>query len=147
MSGRFIICEKSGKWVMALRWSAAQLPMRLYETRTLWDCRHELLQFPASFLVLEATTANLDGVVQLLTEVRQMHTRARAIVVTDRELECWEDLLREAGALHVAYSPRRFDAITRMAISHLPAIVLPDVSLLDEFRSRMPWKDETTDLH
>jgi hypothetical protein len=142
MSGRFIICEKTGQWVMALRWAAGNLPLRIYETRSLWDCRQELREFPASFLVLEATTANLEGVVQLVGEVHQNYWRARAVVLAERNLSGWEALLREAGALHVAFSPRKLDSIARMAHRHLPAIVQPQVSLGDAVRSRMPWRDE-----
>jgi hypothetical protein len=139
VSARFIICEKSGQWVMALRWAAANLPLRIYETRSVSECREELQQHPGSFLVLEATTENLESVVQFLAELRHLDSRVLAVVVADRRLHRWEDLLREAGAVHVAYSPRRLDCIARMAYRHLPAIVPPDETLLDSVRSRMPW--------
>ena len=142
MSGRFIICDKTGQWVMALRWAGGSLPIRIYETRSLWDCRQELLQFPASFLVLEATTANLESVVQLVGEISQNHRRARVVVLAERGLGPWEALLHEAGALHVAFSPKRLAPLVRMAYRHLPAIVQPEVSLGDAARSRMPWRDE-----
>jgi hypothetical protein len=142
MSGRFIICEKTGEWVMALRWATGNLPLRIYETRSLPEIDQELGRFPASFLVLEATTDNLEGVVRLLANVRQSYVLAQAVVLAQRSLGRWEDVLREAGARHVAFSPRRLDSIARLAYCHLAAMMQPELSVRDLVRLRMPWRSQ-----
>ena len=52
-AARLIVCEHSGRWAVALRRELAEAGVRVWETRTLADCRKELAASPASFVVLE----------------------------------------------------------------------------------------------
>ena len=50
---RLIVCERTGRWAVALRRELADAGVRVWETRTLADCWNELAESPASFVVLE----------------------------------------------------------------------------------------------
>ena len=47
------MCERTGRWAVALRRELAATGVRVWETRTLAGCREELEQSPASFVTLE----------------------------------------------------------------------------------------------
>ena len=142
MTGRWIICEKTGTWAAALRWAAGPDGLRIYETRSLEHCREELAQFPCSFLSLEATVLNLESVVELLDEVRQSFVEARAMVLAQPDLSFAQDILREAGAVDMVFSPRRLDLTVRQAQKHLAAVAQPQLGLRETIWSRLPWGEK-----
>jgi hypothetical protein len=51
--GRLVVCERSGRWAMALRRELAGAGLRVWETRNMADCGALLGESPASFVVLE----------------------------------------------------------------------------------------------
>jgi hypothetical protein len=142
MSGRWLICEKTGSWAAALRWASDVGAPRLHETRSLVDCREELQRWPASFLVLEATSTGAESVVRLVDELKRSFSRSSAVVVAERQLAPWEGLLREAGAIEVVFSPRRLHLIAGLAARHLARIPRPRQSLRRAIWSRLPWSPE-----
>src|SRR5262245_55008675 len=131
MSGRWIVCEKTGAWAAALRFAVGADGLRIYETRSLEHCRDELGQFPCSFLSLEATALNIESVIRLLDEVRQSFVDARTMVLTQPDMAFAEDHLREAGAIDVVLSPRRLDLVVRQAQKHLGNVSPPQLPLRD----------------
>ncbi len=52
-AARLIVCERTGRWAVALRRELAGSGVRVWETRTLADCRGELSKSAASFAVVE----------------------------------------------------------------------------------------------
>jgi hypothetical protein len=141
MTGRWIVCEKTGKWAAALRWGAEPYGLRVYETRSLVDCRAELERFPASFVSLEATELNLETLVPWIDEVRESLAGVCISVLADQNLAWAEDHLREAGAVHVVFSPRRLDLVARIAARHLASAAIPQGSTLRQtIWSRLPWE-------
>jgi hypothetical protein len=110
-----IVCERRGAWATAL---AGGLPgeMGLRQTRGLDDCAAELEMAPASLLVLELTRENLLRLLEMLSGLGRRYPLARAIVVAAREFERYEWLVREAGALHFATSPRAGAQLVRLAM-------------------------------
>jgi hypothetical protein len=139
MAARCIVCEKTGKWAAALRWASSGVGFRLYETRSLMDCRRELEQSPNSFLCLEATERSSENVIRFLWEIRRSYPRAHAIVMTTQSLAHCEDWFREAGAWDVALSPRRADILARLAQWHLDHLSRPRQSPREMVWSRLPW--------
>ena len=53
-AARLIVCERTGAWAVALRRELAALGVRVWETRSAAGCRVELLEHPASFVLLQA---------------------------------------------------------------------------------------------
>ena len=102
---RWVVCERSGAWAIALRREAAPFDLRLCETRSLADAWAVLEQSPASFLVAELTAANVDSLVDRIAGLERRFPHARAAVVAERSLADCESLVREAGAVWFAASP------------------------------------------
>ncbi len=136
---RLIVCERTGKWAVALRRSPQIGSCRVYETRSPQECRDEVEAFPASLVAIEATTANLDQILDWLTGMRRDFPLCRVVVLGYRGLKCSQWLLREAGAAHVVDSPRRVDAVVRIASRQLECAKTEDELTRERILARMPW--------
>jgi hypothetical protein len=115
-----IVCERRGAWATALA-RALPVGISLRQTRGLEDCAADLEAFPTSLLVLELTRGNLLGLLELLWGLGRRYPLARAIVVAARELERYEWLAREAGAMHFTTSPRSGAELARLAMRQAQA--------------------------
>jgi ActR/RegA family two-component response regulator len=137
---RVIVCERSGKWGAALR---RELPrdISLRETRSLSECVTALREAPASFLVVELTTANTAGVVELLVRLSREHRWARAAIVAERGLADGEWSLREAGAIHFVTSPRKVAELARLATRHAEWVPRPKRSMTLQVWDSLPWPE------
>lgn len=141
MGSVVVVCEQTGRWAVALRRDANGSDRRLVETRTLEDCRLELHRHPRALAVCEATEHNLPRVLRFLVELQATAPGTRVMVVGARPIERHEALLREAGAVHAVFSPRRLRAagdVLRRAAQNEPA----EFQSLEELAwSRLPWGD------
>jgi hypothetical protein len=137
-AARLIVCERSGRWAVALRRELAGSGVRVWETRTLADCRNELVASPASFLVAELGR-NVAGLLGLLARQPRQFPAARIAVVADRDHAAWEWLVREAGAVHFLTSPRCAGMLARLACRHLAQVPPPSQSLTERIWSSLPW--------
>ncbi len=136
---RLIVCERTGKWAVALRRSAEIGSFRVHETRSLEECRDEVQASPASLVAVEATTANVDNLLDWLTDIRRDFPQAHVVVLGDRGLEREQWLWREAGAVHVIHSPRRVDEVLRIAWRHLEAARAKEPLTREQFMDRILW--------
>ena len=137
-AAKLIVCERSGRWAVALRRELAEAGVRVWETRTLADCRDELVANPASFAVIELGT-NLGGLLRLLVRQPRQFPAARLAVVTDRAEADYEWLLREAGAVHFLCSPRQVAVLARLACRHLADVPPPQQSFAERIWMSLPW--------
>jgi hypothetical protein len=140
MSGAItIVCERTGRWAVALRRGGLPTGGRLIETRTLDACREQLHHWPRAVTVCEATEHNLPQVLRLLVELQATSPEARVTVVGPRTMERHESLLREAGAIHAVFSPRRLHTtnamLDRQTVRQSPAAE----SFGEIAWSRLPW--------
>jgi hypothetical protein len=136
---RFVVCEKSGRWAVALRRELAGRSVRVYESRSLPECRRELEESPASLVALEVSAANTVLLSDWIDRASREFPGARFVVVGDRDAEAWEWRLREAGAIAAAFSPRRLAPIVRLVRRHLAAVPSEELSFEDAVQRRMPW--------
>jgi hypothetical protein len=137
-AAKLIVCERSGRWAVALRRELADAGVRVWETRTLADCRDELVANPASFAVIELG-ANAGGLLRLLTKQPRQFPLARVAVVADRSRAGYEWLMREAGAVHFLCSPRKVAVLARLACRHLAEVPPPQQSLAERIWAGLPW--------
>jgi hypothetical protein len=137
-AAKLIVCERSGRWAVALRREVAEAGVRVWETRTLADCRDELLANPASFAVIELG-ANPAGLLRLLASQPRDFPLARLAVAADRSRAGYEWLMREAGAVHFLCSPREVAVLARLACRHLAEVPPPQQSLADRIWASLPW--------
>ena len=163
---RWIVSERSGRWAIGLRREASLLCTpdgaphapreenrqaeraeygsgpRLYETRSLADGWAMLEQFPRSFLVAEMTQANAASLAQRTAELERLFPFARVAVVAERSLADYEWLMREAGALWFATSPRALRPVVTLAVRHLQlqTASAPPCDLVQQIWSSLPWE-------
>jgi hypothetical protein len=137
-AAKLILCERTGRWAVALRRELADAGVRVWETRTLADCRDELVENPASFAVVELGS-NPTGLLRLLAGQPRRFPAARLAVVTDRSQADYQWLLREAGAVHFLCSPRQVGLLARLACRHLAQAPPPQQTLAERIWSALPW--------
>lgn len=138
-SAQLIICEKSGRWALALR-SALRGSVRLVETRALTQCEAALVAAPTSFVALAITDKNLSQALDLLARMGHDFPAARLIALLEPESESTEALLRESGAADVFHSPQDAPAIARLALRHSAQAPAEDRPLRELVAARLPWQ-------
>lgn len=138
---RFLVCETSNRWTVALRWGLAGNHSPLVVAQNLDDCWKTLESSPASFVALELNESNLESIVQRLQDLRSGFPLARAAVMCDRSLASCQWLVREAGAVHVAVSTRDMSTITRLADRHFAQVRRPEVGIRQSVWDRLAWQD------
>ncbi len=137
--GRWIVCEPTDRWAIALRREAGAEGPRLFETRSLPDAWSMLERFPASFLVTELTLTGRSTLWDWMVETARVFPMTRVAVVADRAWRDWEWLAREAGAVWFAASPREVRPLVAIARRHL-CLVPPTADFVEEVWDRLPWK-------
>lgn len=137
-AAKLIVCERTGRWAVALRRELADVGIRVWETRTLADCRDELLNSPASFAVVELG-ANTGRLLHFLARQSHQFPAARLAVVADRSQADHEWLMREVGAVHFLCSPRQVALLARLACRHLAQVPPPQQNFADRIWASLPW--------
>jgi len=140
-AARCILCERTGAWAVALRPPLQRTGHRLYETRSLATCGDEILASPASIVGVEVTGENLEQVVSWMCRLRTTFPAVRIIVLGRRGLDSCQWLLREAGAVHVVFSPRDVQGVVRVIQRHLGAAPDKGASERERVWQRLPWAD------
>lgn len=135
---RLMVCEHSGRWAASLRRELAESGIRVWETRTLSDCLDELLESPASFVVLEMV-ADCDKLIRFLSRQRREFPLARFAVVAGRVLASHEILAREAGAVYFMTSPRQGRILARLICRHLALAPASPIALTEQIWASLPW--------
>jgi ActR/RegA family two-component response regulator len=135
-----IVCEKSSRWAVALRWVLAGSGVRVCETRSLADCWSALESAPTSPVALELRRTNAAEIVHALQRMRARVPETAAIVLLERGLSAWEWTAREAGALHVSASPRNLDPVARLLQRLLRSAAPAETSLRETLLARLPWE-------
>ena len=136
---RLIVCELTGRWAVALRRELPQPGVRVYETRSVPECWAALARAPSSFVVAELTGVNAGALLDRMAELERDFPLARVAVVARRSLSPYEDLMREAGAVHFNTSPRRAKSLARLACRHLERMPKPERTLTEQIWDRLPW--------
>ena len=109
-----VVLERTGAWAAALRRILNASPVRLLETRSLDECRQRILQYPMVVALLELTAANAASLAAMLVQMQSQAPELRAIVVANRQLAGYENLLREAGAIHFLVSSRSLGEVAEI---------------------------------
>jgi hypothetical protein len=137
-AARLLVYERTGSWALAL---GRELPagLRVRPTRSLAETWDMLAQAPASFLVLELTPRHAEALLGRLLRLEREYPLARAAVVAERRLAAYEWLVRQAGAVHFACSPRRLAPLARVARRHLAAAPQPDRDVRELIWTGLPW--------
>jgi hypothetical protein len=140
VAAKLIVCERTGRWAVALRRELADTSTRIHETRTIADCWQALEEAPSSFLLVELTAANAEGLLRKVVRLQRDFPLARLAVVADRCLAACEWLMREAGAVHFACSSRELGPLSSVIIRHLAQAPAPRQTLVERIWAGLPWK-------
>ena len=137
---RLIVCERTGRWAIALSRELRGCRTRAYQTRSLAECWDMLGEYRASFLVIEVTRSNLDVLLSRLPEIERRFPAARVAAVGNRAMAACEFLLREAGTIHFTTSERLLQAFAVAGQNHLKHVPKPRLSLVETIWDTLPWK-------
>ena len=136
---RLIVCERTGRWAVALRLAFERPAVRVYQTRSVPECWEMFGKCPASFVVAELTTANADALLDRMARHQRLFPLGRVAVVAKRSMAAYEPLLREAGAVHFATSIRRLGSLAELACRHLDEVPSPRRTLTEQIWDGLPW--------
>jgi hypothetical protein len=137
---KLIVCERHGRWAVALRRELAGSGVRVWETRSLADCRTALLETPSAFVVVALSSKNIEGVLRMSAFTRRRCPESRLAVAADRSLAAHEIALREAGAAHFLCSPRQAGLLARLICRRFAQIPPPPQTPTDRIWAALPWK-------
>ncbi len=139
---KLIVCETGSRWAVALRRQlrAADDP-QVYETRYLEDCWQQAAADATCLVALEATFSNLESVVSSLHRFRERLPHVPVLVLAARSLAEGEWLWREAGAVHVVFSPRALRPVISLIRRHLARMLAEHPPTLSAAWQRLPWGD------
>ncbi len=144
---QLIICETKGDWAAEL---SRRLPtgMPLIETRSLDEVWERLNDAFAATVALQLTAHRAEQILAALVRLDRDYPHAAAIILADRSLAGWENVVREAGAVHFVPSPRQVDEIvallrrrSQFAAIDMPATLTETTSLEDRILASLPWGD------
>jgi DNA-binding NarL/FixJ family response regulator len=138
-----IVLERDGHWAAALRRELdfAGVRATVSETRSWDEVWQALGQSPTALVAAELTEAAAGRLLAALARVERRHPQAAIVVLADRRLAPYRDLLREAGALHYITSPRRLSEIAdivRRRAARFESAAGP-AGPLEEIRANLPW--------
>ena len=133
-----VVYEKTGKWAAAIR-RVLRPESGLCETRSWPACLQELRARTAALVAVEVLPDNAEAVCRRLAELAKRSRHVHAILLADRSLQKVEWLLREAGAVHVLFSPRDIVRIRPMWERFGAQIPPSRMTFREHVWSRLPW--------
>lgn len=136
---RLVVCERSGRWAVALRQALGPAAGDLTETRSVSDAWDLLARCPASFVVAELDSATADLLLARLAWLQRDFPLARVAIVAARSWRRYEWLLRAAGAIDFVVSPRAIAPLAQAITRHLRHAPQPRLSLTDRIWTELPW--------
>jgi len=138
--GRLVVCEQTGRWAVALRRELAGR-FRVHETRSVAQCWAALGEAPASFLIVALSGSNVELLLERMVWLERDFPLARVAVVAGDQLADYEWLVREAGAIYFARSPRRLGPLAELARRHLEQAPRPRRSFSQQIWAGLPWSE------
>jgi hypothetical protein len=137
---RFLLCEKTSRWAVALRRALGERGRWLVETRSLPQCGRELRIFPASLVAVEIGEGNLEAALLAMARWSRRFPAANLIALIDTSLTAAEPLIREAGAIRVLASTRDAAAVAELFGRHAALIPADDGPLEQSILAALPWQ-------
>jgi hypothetical protein len=139
-----ILLERTSRWAAAFRREMRKVgklrqPIPIQEVRSPAQCQRELEAAPHSVVALEILPQNLVFMAKAVGDWSRHFPHARFIVLAARDLEPHELLLREAGAIHVTFSPRSLSPLLRLVRRHLARAPQPERTLEETIWTGLPW--------
>jgi hypothetical protein len=120
----------------------------LIETRHLDEVWERLPRFKTTMVALELTLNRAEQVLTGLIRLDHEFPQTAAVVLAERSLAGWEQITREAGAVHFIASPRKLEEIA-LLVRHRVAAKLEyrlssqeqALPLEEQILADLPWGD------
>jgi hypothetical protein len=138
-TAEIILWDTERRWIGALRRNWPGKQERIRPVASWEECGQWLERFPSSLVLLAGVSDELVEICHWLERLRRGFPQARAIVMTSRDLQAAEPLLRTAGAMHVLTSARSIADVVRLAERHLAQAPRRALSTRQWVWSRLPW--------
>ena len=149
----WIICERGPRWAAALRQAINRrkraTQSRLVEVRRLKEATTALASHPGSVVAVEVHSDNLKEALDWLPSIgRQFPDCCAVALASDAAAESaplLHAVLREAGAMEIATSPRRLEGIMHVAQRHFHWLDADDgatADVLSRIGSNLPWQPQ-----
>jgi hypothetical protein len=135
---RIIVLESLGEWAAALRTVIGAGGPPLCEVRSVSNCEEELTRSPASFVIAELLEPSAISLIERIVAWQRRYPQAVIAVVASRDLHPWEGLLREAGAIHVVFSPRRLAPLVEAIRRHAGRYPQPTGTVVERIMAELP---------
>ena len=140
--GQLILCEQAEKWLAGMRRQCERHRppaqwVRVGQVRSLDDARSMLDRWPESLLAIEVTTDRFARILEAVPPLTRCFPRMIWIALDASALGAASRGLREAGALHVAASPRDLAPVIDLAVRHLRPPPLPHSWMTDPIREQL----------
>jgi hypothetical protein len=147
----WIICEKSGRWAVALRIALerrkCELPgPRILETRSLAELDIAIKEHEATFVLVEVRPESTADILSYLAKNGSRRARLVAMLefAGERSADCRlvADALLEGGAVEVIESPRQLSAVLGIA-ERRPRQAWGEQAetIADRAWAALPWQD------
>jgi hypothetical protein len=136
---RLVVCERTGRWAVALRRELSEAGVRVWETRNLSDCGLLLAQSPASFAILELNENKINETLRFINIWQAEFPHFRFAVVGDHGLSSCQWLMRETGADDFLCSMRKIGDLAQTACRHLAQVPAAPQSLSERIWANLPW--------
>jgi hypothetical protein len=141
---RFILCEKTTRWIAPFRAALGKSLPQLLETRNLPGCEEALGASPASFLAIEVTAVNFEAMLDFNRRISSQYPSAALVALLSLETLAAAPLLREAGAIDVAASVLEAPRLSRLAGRHHDQAPIEPLSPHQFLAERLPWPSHAT---
>ena len=140
-TARVIVWEETGVWAAHLRLALGDSSRSVYPCRTSEACDEALQRWPASLLAIEVTADRFETTLAWLAEQLWHRPAVRAVALAAPDLRGAAAVIRESGAIDIAFGPRRMRDIAELSRRHLARAAEPDLRLRERIFSRLPWGD------
>jgi hypothetical protein len=153
----WIVCERSSRWVSALRMTLAE-PARqpahstaIIEVRGLTELTDCFKEHPTGFVLVEVMPINFEAVLTWLAAAANRDSRVAVVGLLEfpaSQSDLPATVLREAGAIDVIHSPRQIRPVLALGERHVSRRrtvtsihCQANQSFENWARSLLPWQD------
>ena len=138
-TARLIVCERTGRWALALRRCMTHPGTEFCETRSLPEARMRLQESPESLLLMECSTRNWQDRCQWLLRQTIDFPQLRTIALADPALRAAECVVRTAGAHQVVFSLMELLDMSCWISRHFEQIPHREQGVREWIWHRIPW--------
>ena len=135
---RVILLERSGAWATRLR-SSLPSGVRLREVRSYPECWQELPAGAPALLAIELTERTVASAVEMLTRLERLRPHTLALALAELRLAGYEELVREAGAVHFITSRRNMQHLGELIGRYFARFPQPAIDTRADILARLPW--------